>query len=112
MHINTIELKNILLKDVLLAFFGDSGDLFTKIGEYYKNNLEDIHDVKYYEDLIKKNLNNLVNVEITKDVDINFQYLVNFNYPTSDFLVFNSDNLKVFRELIQYLDWISILKEN
>ena len=109
---NTIELKNILLKDVLLAFFGNDGDLFTKIGEYYKNNLEDIHDVKYYEDLIKKNLNNLVNVEVTKDVNINFQYLVNFNYPTSDFLVFNSDNLKIFRELIQYLDWTSILKEN
>ena len=90
---NTIELKNILLKDVLFAYFGNSSDLFTKIGEYYKNNLEDIRDVKYYVDLIKKNLNSLVNVEVNWNDSINYQYLINFNYPTSDFLVFNSNKL-------------------
>lgn len=96
---NTIEIKKIQLKDVLLTLFGNNCDLFTKIDEYYKSNLEDIRDVKYYEDLIKKNLNNLVNVEITKDNSISYQYLVNFNYPTSDFLVFNSYNLNAFKKL-------------
>lgn len=93
MYTNTIELKNILLKDVLLAYFGNNCDLFTKIGEYYKNNLENVDDVKYYIDLIKKNLNMLVNVEVNWNDSINYQYLINFNYPTSDFLVFNSDKL-------------------
>lgn len=96
---NTIEIKKIPLKDVLLALFGNNCDLFTKIGGYYKSNLENIRDVKYYEDLIKKNLNNLVNVEITKGNSISYQYLVNFNYPTSDFLVFNSDDLNIFKKL-------------
>lgn len=90
---NTIELKNILLKDVLSAYFGNNCDLFTKIIEYYKNNLENTDDVKYYIDLIKKNLNTLVNVEVNWNDSINYQYLINFNYPTSDFLVFNSGKL-------------------
>nr|DAK94595.1 MAG TPA: hypothetical protein [Caudoviricetes sp.] len=93
MYTNTIEIKHLLLKDVLVAYFGDNGDLFNKISEYYKNTLEDTKDVKYYVDLIRKNLNSQVNVEVNWDNNIDYQYLVNFNYPTSDFLVFNSDNL-------------------
>lgn len=96
MYTNTIEIKNILLKDVLLKYFGDSDDLFNKIGEYYKNNLEDAKDVKYYVDLIRKNLNSQVNVMVNWNNSIDYQYLVNFNYPTSDFLVFNSDDLIKF----------------
>ncbi len=88
---NTIELKNVLLKTTLVVLFGVDGDLFTKIIEYYKNNLEDANDVEYYVNLIRKNLNSLVNVEISWNDNINYQYLINFNYPTSDFLVFNSD---------------------
>ena len=76
MYANTIEIKNVLLKDVLLAYFGNNCDLFTKIGEYYKNNLEDANDAKYYVDLIKKNLNTLVNVEVNWDDNINYQYLI------------------------------------
>lgn len=96
MYTNTIEIKNIPLKDVLLKYFGDNGDLFNKISEYYKNILEDAKDVKYYVDLIRKNLNSQVNVEVNWNNSIDYQYLVNFNYPTSDFLVFNSDNLIKF----------------
>lgn len=93
MYTSTIEIKNISLKDVLLKYFGNDNDLFNKISEYYKNNLEDTKDVKYYVDLIRKNLNSQVNVEVNWNNSIDYQYLVNFNYPTSDFLVFNSDNL-------------------
>ena len=92
MYTNTIEIKYLQLKDVLIAYFGDDDDLFDKIGEYYKNNLEDINDVKYYVNLIKENLNSQVNVEVNWNNSIDYQYLVNFNYPTSDFLVFNSIN--------------------
>lgn len=93
MYTNTIEIKYLQLKDVLIAYFGDDDDLFDKISEYYKNNLEDTKDVKYYVDLIRKNLNSQVSVEVNWNNSIDYQYLVNFNYPTSDFLVFNSDNL-------------------
>ena len=93
MYTNTIEIKYLQLKDVLIAYFGDDDDLFDKIGEYYKNNLEDTNDVKYYVDLIRKNLNSQVDVEVNWNNSIDYQYLVNFNYPTSDFLVFNSGNL-------------------
>ena len=92
MYTNTIEIKYLQLKDVLIAYFGDCNDLFDKISEYYKNNLEDTKDVKYYVDLIRKNLNSRVNVEVNWNNSIDYQYLVNFNYLTSDFLVFNSDN--------------------
>ena len=47
MYTNTIEIKYLQLKDVLIAYFGDGDDLFDKISEYYKNNLEDTNDVKY-----------------------------------------------------------------
>ena len=93
MYTKTIEIKYLQLKDVLIAYFGDGDDLFDKIGEYYKNNLEDTNDVKYYVDLIRKNLNSQVDVVVNWNNSIDYQYLVNFNYPTSDFLVFNSDNL-------------------
>lgn len=93
MYTNTIEIKYLLLKDILVAYFGGSDDLFNKISEYYKNILEDAKDVKYYMDLIRKNLNSQVNVEVNWNNSIDYQYLVNFNYPTSDFLVFNSNNL-------------------
>nr|DAD99492.1 MAG TPA: hypothetical protein [Myoviridae sp. cts9u10] len=93
MYMNTIKIKNVQLKDVLIAYFGDDDNLFNKISKYYKNNLEDAKDVKYYVDLIRKNLNSQVNVEVNWNNSVNYQYLVNFNYPTSDFLVFNSDNL-------------------
>ena len=93
MYTNTMEIKYLQLKDVLIAYFGNDGDLFDKINEYYKNNLENINDVKYYVDLIRKNLNSQVNVVVNWNNSIDYQYLVNFNYPTSDFLVFNSDNL-------------------
>ena len=96
MYTKTIEIKYLQLKDVLIAYFGNDGDLFDKINEYYKNNLEDINDVKYYVDLIRKNLNSQVNVVVNWNNNINYQYLVNFNYPTSDFLVFNSDKLVNF----------------
>lgn len=97
MYTNTIEIKYLLLKDVLVAYFGDNDDLFNKISEYYKNTLEDTKDVKYYVDLIRKNLNSQVNVVVNWNNNIDYQYLVNFNYPTSDFLVFNSDNLINFK---------------
>lgn len=93
MYMNTIKIKNVQLKDVLIAYFGNDDNLFNKISKYYKNNLEDAKDVKYYVDLIRKNLNSQVNVEVSWNNSVNYQYLVNFNYPTSDFLVFNSDNL-------------------
>lgn len=97
MYTNTIEIKYLQLKDVLIAYFGDGDDLFDKISEYYKNNLEGANDVKYYVNLIRKNLNSQVNVEVNWNNNINYQYLVNFNYPTSDFLVFNSDNSMNFK---------------
>ena len=90
---NTIEFKNVLLKDFLVAHFNCGDNLFNKISEYYKNNLEDANDIKYYVNLIRKNLNSQVNVEVSWNNNINYQYLVNFNYPTSEFLVFNSDKL-------------------
>ena len=93
MYTNTIEIKYLQLKDVLIAYFGDDDNLFDKISEYYKNNLEYTKGVKYYVNLIRKNLNSQVNVEVNWNNSIDYQYLVNFNYPTSDFLVFNSDNL-------------------
>ena len=64
MYINTIEIKYLLLKDILVAYFDDGYDLFNKISEYYKNTLEDTKDVKYYVDLIRKNLNSQVNVVV------------------------------------------------
>lgn len=93
MYIYKYEIKYLLLKDILVAYFGDGDDLFDKISKYYKNNLEDAKDVKYYVDLIRKNLNSQVNVEVSWNNSIDYQYLVNFKYPTSDFLVFNSKDL-------------------
>lgn len=93
MYMNTYKIKNVQLKDVLIAYFGNDDNLFNKISEYYKNNLEDAKDVKYYVDLIRKNLNSQVNIEVSWNNSVDYQYLVNFNYPTSDFLVFNSDDL-------------------
>lgn len=84
------------LKDVIVAYFGDDDDLFNKISAYYKNILEDPKDIKYYVDLIRKNLNSIVNVEVSWNNSTDYQYLVNFKYPTSDFLVFNSDDLMNF----------------
>lgn len=100
---NTIEFKNVLLKDFLVAHFNGDDNLFNKISEYYKNNLEDAKDVKYYVDLIRKNLNSQVNVEVSWDNNINYQYLVNFNYPTSDFLVFNNKKLWMIAYLYDFL---------
>ena len=94
MYTHKYEINYRPLKDVIIAYFGDVD--FNKISEYYKNNLEDTKDVKYYVDLIRKNLNSQVNVEVSWNNSINYQYLVNFNYPTSDFLVFNSDKLVNF----------------
>lgn len=93
MYTNTIEIKYLLLKYLLIAYFGDGDDLFNKISEYYKNTLEDTKDVKYYMSLIRKNLNSQVNITVSWNNNIDYQYLVNFKYPTSDFLVFNSDDL-------------------
>lgn len=93
MYIHKYEIKYLLLKDILVAYFGKGDDLFDKISKYYKNNLEDAKDVKYYVDLIRKNLNSQVNVEVSWNSSIDYQYLVNFKYPTSDFLVFNSEDL-------------------
>lgn len=100
---NTIEFKNVLLKDFLVAHFNGDDNLFNKISEYYKNNLEDANDVKYYVNLIRKNLNSQVNVEVSWDNNINYQYLVNFNYPTSDFLVFNNKKLWMLVYLYDFL---------
>ena len=100
---NTIEFKNVLLKDFLVAHFNGDDNLFNKISEYYKNNLEDTNDIKYYVNLIRKNLNSLVNVEVSWDNNINYQYLVNFNYPTSDFLVFNNKKLWMIVYLYDFL---------
>ena len=100
---NTIEFKNVLLKDFLVAHFNGGDNLFNKISEYYKNNLEDANDIKYYVNLIRKNLNSQVNVEVSWDNNINYQYLVNFNYPTSDFLVFNNKKLWVLVYLYDFL---------
>lgn len=100
---NTIEFKNVLLKDFLVAHFNGDDNLFNKISEYYKNNLEDVNDIKYYVDLIRKNLNSQVNVEVSWDNNINYQYLINFNYPTSDFLVFNSNKLYIIVYLYDFL---------
>lgn len=100
---NTIEFKNVLLKDFLVAHFNGCDNLFNKISEYYKNNLEDANDIKYYVDLIRKNLNSQVNVEVSWDNNINYQYLVNFNYPTSDFLVFNNKKLWMLVYLYDFL---------
>ena len=93
MYTYKYEIKYLTLKDVIIAYFGDDDNLFNKISEYYKNNLEDTNDVEYYVNLIKKNLNSQVNVEVSWNNSIDYQYLVNFNYSTSDFLVFNSDKL-------------------
>lgn len=100
---NTIEFKNVLLKDFLVAHFNGDDNLFNKISDYYKNNLEDVNDIKYYVDLIRKNLNSQVNVEVSWDNNINYQYLVNFNYPTSDFLVFNNKKLWMIVYLYDFL---------
>lgn len=94
MYTHKYEIKYLTLKDVIIAYFGDVD--FSKISEYYKNNLEDTNDVEYYVNLIKNNLNSQVNVEVSWNNSIDYQYLVNFNYPTSDFLVFNSDKLVNF----------------
>lgn len=94
MYTHKYEIKYLTLKDVIIAYFGDVD--FSKISEYYKNNLEDTNDVEYYVNLIKNNLNSQVNVEVSWNNSIDYQYLVNFNYPTSDFLVFNSDKLVSF----------------
>lgn len=100
---NTIEFKNVLLKDFLVAHFNSDDNLFNKISGYYKNNLEDANDVKYYVNLIRKNLNSQVNVEVSWDNNINYQYLVNFNYPTSDFLIFNNKKLWMIVYLYDFL---------